>query len=432
MAAGDTLQLTSGELITQDYLDSLVVEIAQLVQRHQRKVCVSELDTEPSLSIGMLATHFSLPLDTLTALVKTHFPRERCFFAATSSSSLLSLDIDKKCKKKRERKTVSSTTADSGSVLGPSDPSFSQMEKASIYGFCLGAVRPVPLSVIVASTCGLDDEAAVARILQSLTAVQTTVSHTDGSQSGSISDVSLPGVCNNKEYIPHIFAAQQRTQVDDIFRSNNFISFSFMHSLHIGSKHLEYVSESFKDAIALDSCIISKALLDVFITSVADVTSAFPFAAVSSGGDVGADASPSVLPPWLNLDSALPSAFTALDISALFKAATGCSGGTTHSTAMAAMTIATSNDENYIFNRQFLQFLKEVVVADAASPATSEAMAIAASSLHTMKAPEESHESAAKRSSGGGLLSISTAPTSGSRLKSDKSEKHDDNCEGKK
>jgi hypothetical protein len=322
----NTLQFTGGELISQDYLESLVIEVRQAIQRHQQKCYTADSDASSTLRIGRLVTQFRLPLETMTALVKTHFPDEKTMFGLSStsisSSSSSSHDKDKKSskKKKKDKFTHTDTTpspstntnSNSNAHNDISSANTLQREtaKAGIYGLCLGALRPVPLTDLLGPVpFGGGGEAGVLSLLEELTCPPA---------GDSSSALCLPGVYNNKEYIPHVFSNQQRIQVDDYFRTNNLISFAYLQSLYVPNKHLEYIRASFQNAIALDSCVISSSLQDVFVSSIEEVTTAYPFAKESAGGG-GAGADGNVCPPWLNTASALPNALTELDVEALLK-----------------------------------------------------------------------------------------------------------------
>lgn len=333
-ATGDNpLLFTGGELISQHYLDSLVIDITQLIQRKQR-ICHksnSESQSLTPLRIGTLVTLFRLPLETMTSLVKTHFPNEKSFFSSALQTSSVSSshDNDKKNhKKKKKEKTTSTNTATlaakdtlSAPTVNTSEGNTFQIQaaKAAVYGFCLGSVLPVPLTTILSAveSPGLTDEASLLSVLHDMT--MTTPTQTVSASSCNLThQYQLPGVCNNKEYIPHIFANQQRIQVDDYFRSNSLISFAHLQSLHIQSKQLEYLTSSFPNAIGLKTCILSGTLQEVFMSSIDEVTAAFPFSN-SNSVNCGENANTS-LPPWLNLASALPSELTESDIETLLKA----------------------------------------------------------------------------------------------------------------
>lgn len=320
LSEDNTLQFLGGELISQHYVESLVIDISQLIRRHQRKCHNSNLEsqqTQPPLRIGTLVTQFRLPLDTMTTLVKTHFPNEKSFFSSTlASSALSSNENEKKTLKKKKKKDILTNEDTPAPSINKSNSDTScvssfqrQTAKAAVYGYCLGSVLPVPLSSILSAVeaSGLTDEAGVLSVLQDMT-TQSTLNHVLGASS-----YQLPGTCNNKEYIPHIFSNQQRIQVDDYFRNNNLISFAYLQSLHIQSKQLEYMKSSFNNAIALETCIISGSLQELFISSIEEVTSAFPFpiGTSNSGGNA--------CPPWLNLACALPTELTELDIETLLK-----------------------------------------------------------------------------------------------------------------
>ena len=314
-AAGDNpLLFVGGELISQHYLDSIVIDITQLIQRHQRKCHQSNSasQSQPPLRIGALVTQFRLPLDTMTSLVKTHFPEENSFFSSSiTKSSSSSHENDKKTHKKKNKKekatplaTIETLSARIPPTTSDTNSFQSQVAEAALYGFCLGCVEPVPLATIrsAVESSGLPDEAAVLAVLQNMTTPPAP-------PCACPCAYQLPGMCNNKEYVPHIFANQQRIQVDDYFRSNNLISFAHLQSLHIQSKQLEYMTSSFQNALSLETCIISDTLQGVFVSSIEDVTTAFPFPA----GSV-------MSPPWLNLASALPSELTEGDIESLLRA----------------------------------------------------------------------------------------------------------------
>ena len=308
---GNKLLFVGGELITQEYLDSIVIEVDDLIQRHRRKCCGADGNIKSALRIGVLVTHFQLPLDVMTTLAKTHFPGETALFGAVTSTPLLQASSGKKGNKKKKRTNVDEKVIIEDVPLTSTTDETSKLSSfqndtvmSSVYGYCLGAVQPVPLSAIFSAVAhGLDDEAALIRVMHQLTA-----STSDGS-------LRLPGSCNNKEYIPHIFANQQRIKVDECFRSNNLISFVHLQSLHVQSKPLEYILKTFDNAVLLDTCIVSSVLKDVCVSSIEEVTSSFPFAVTNydmQSGGVGA--------PWLNLASTLPSDLTDADIETLLRA----------------------------------------------------------------------------------------------------------------
>ena len=300
------VQFTGGELISPEYMDSLVIEIRQIIQRHQRFSRYAKINnSSPAFGMGMLATQYGLPMETMISLVKTHFPDERFLSntAATVSSSIGNKDKLRNNKKKKRVKTDSSKEDDDGSILLQRNVEHNSSccqgkgDMAAVFGYCLGAVVPIPLFEIMKSVniTGLD-EAGVLNILLRLTGT-SVVGHDEVD-----SFFRLPGICNNKDYIPQVFANQQRIQVDDYFRTNNLVTFSYLESVHISTKQLDYVKASFPDVVALDTCIVSNVVQEVLKASLCDVLRAYPF---SEGSN---------LPPWLQLESALPHELTEEDV----------------------------------------------------------------------------------------------------------------------
>jgi len=399
--AGDThsrLLFVGGELIASEYLLSIVGAIEDLIQRHRRQRYTSDGDNtgdnKAPLRIGRLATHFGLPLDVLTSLVKTHFPHESSLVgtvSVTSSSSRSEKKGSAAKKKKRgtggaaggggEKEAPAATTASSSADSAGTENTCSDQNGtlvSAVYGYCLGAMLPLPLSAIFAAAAtGSDDEAALLKVMHMLTEPSAV-------ERDSVSRLRLPGSCNSKEYVPLVFANQQRLRVDDHFRTNNFITFAHLQSLHVQSKALEYLSVSFEGVVMLDSCVASRVLLELLKSSIDEVTIAFPFASeVTSSEDLKSEGG--VPAPWVNLASMLPSALTDADVTALLKAC----GSNVHSKASAVCLASTGCGDSFLVNNQLVGALKDILSTDATSTATAEAMAIAC-----VQQTKNSHQSA--------------------------------------